>query len=294
MARVLFSCLLLVAMVSLVWCHGRLVAPPSRASAWRFGFDTPKDYNDTEGFCGGIKHQWSVHGGKCGICGDPWEESPREHEAGGKYATGTIVETYQEGQVIKATVEITSNHKGHFEFRICPNNNYKVEATQTCLDDHPLYLADGSGSQYQLPSGNGKFNVDLKLPKGLVCSQCVLQWRYVAGNNWGTCPNGTGAVGCGNQEEFRACADVAILAGDGTASESSTTTSTSANPAAGDSTTTTTTTPTTTTTTTGAQTGTLTCVAVGAWQTVSGMDAWCQRNCNLVPKYCPASHCKCT
>lgn len=48
------------------------------------------------------------------------------------------------------------------------------------------------------------------LPESLTCTQCILQWRYVAGNNWGTCPNGTGAVGCGPQEEFRACADILI------------------------------------------------------------------------------------
>lgn len=38
----------------------------------------------------------------------------------------------------------------------------------------------------------------------------MLQWKYVAGNNWGICPDGNGAVGCGEQEEFRACSDVAI------------------------------------------------------------------------------------
>lgn len=32
----------------------------------------------------------------------------------------------------------------------------------------------------------------------------------MAGNNWGTCADGNGAVGCGEQEEFRACSDVAI------------------------------------------------------------------------------------
>lgn len=35
----------------------------------------------------------------------------------------------------------------------------------------------------------------------------------MAGNNWGMCEDGKGAVGCGPQEEFRACADIAI--GDG-------------------------------------------------------------------------------
>lgn len=45
------------------------------------------------------------------------------------------------------------------------------------------------------------------------CSHCVLQWTYTAGNNWGTCSNGTEAVGCGPQETFRACADIAIHQG---------------------------------------------------------------------------------
>ncbi|CAG0922478.1 unnamed protein product [Notodromas monacha] len=56
--------------------------------------------------------------------------------------------------------------------------------------------------------------VEYQLPKDLLCTQCILQWRYVAGNNWGMCKNGTGMLGCGPQEEFRACADIAIL-GDG-------------------------------------------------------------------------------
>lgn len=37
-----------------------------------------------------------------------------------------------------------------------------------------------------------------------------MQWKYIAGNNWGICKDGNGAVGCGEQEEFRACSDIAI------------------------------------------------------------------------------------
>lgn len=44
----------------------------------------------------------------------------------------------------------------------------------------------------------------------MLCNQCVLQWRYVAGNNWGMCDDGNGAVGCGPQEEFRSCSDIAL------------------------------------------------------------------------------------
>lgn len=53
--------------------HGRLIEPPSRASAWRYGFDTPHNYNDHELFCGGFTRQWQKNGGKCGVCGDPWD-----------------------------------------------------------------------------------------------------------------------------------------------------------------------------------------------------------------------------
>lgn len=45
---------------------------------------------------------------------------------------------------------------------------------------------------------------------GVECGNCVIQWRYIAGNNWGMCSDGTGAVGCGPQEEFRACSDISI------------------------------------------------------------------------------------
>ena len=52
------------------------------------------------------QHQWGTNGGKCGVCGDPYD-GKRENEAGGKYATGTIVATYRAGDVIAVTVEIT-------------------------------------------------------------------------------------------------------------------------------------------------------------------------------------------
>lgn len=33
--------------------HGKLMDPVNRSSAWRRHFDTPKNYNDNELFCGG-------------------------------------------------------------------------------------------------------------------------------------------------------------------------------------------------------------------------------------------------
>lgn len=34
---------------------------------------------------------------------------------------------------------------------------------------------------------------------------------FFSGNMWGTCDNGTEAVGCGRPETFRNCADVSIV-----------------------------------------------------------------------------------
>lgn len=48
------------------------------------------------------------------------------------------------------------------------------------------------------------------MPAYLTCTQCVLQWSYYTGNQWGICDNGTQAQGCGKSETFRNCADIAI------------------------------------------------------------------------------------
>jgi len=211
-----------VALVALLvgqgWGHGRLIEPPSRSTMWRYGFDTPPNYNDHESYCGGFTRQWQTNRGRCGICGDAWDEpQPRANEAGGRYGRGIITRKYTKGQVIKVRIELTANHMGHFEFRLCPNNNPAKAATQACLDRYLLEQAGGSGPSYYPGPGNRVFETQYLLPKDLTCAQCVFQWRYIAANNWGTCRNGTGKVGCGPQEEFRACSDVVITEADGTA-----------------------------------------------------------------------------
>ena len=111
------------------------MSPPSRASAWRRGFDTPQDWDDNGNNCGGFSNQYNKADGKCGICGDDWFADPREHEApGGLFAKGTIVESYTSGQTIPMQVEITANHWGHFEFKLCPNNDVTQDPTQECFD----------------------------------------------------------------------------------------------------------------------------------------------------------------
>nr|XP_015836356.1 PREDICTED: uncharacterized protein LOC661801 isoform X1 [Tribolium castaneum] len=194
--------------------HGRLIDPPSRASAWRYGFDTPHNYNDHELYCGGFTRQWVKNEGKCGVCGDAWDSKiPRAHEFGGTYGQGVIVRKYTAGSVINIRVELTANHFGYFTFAVCPD--FK-RATQKCLDKHVLKLVKPQegvdhhhSTRYYPKEGNKVYEMKYRLPKA-TCDHCLFQWRYIAGNNWGTCPNGTGAVGCGPQEEFRACADVTI------------------------------------------------------------------------------------
>lgn len=48
---ILFSAL---AFIEHVAGHGRLSDPPQRSSMWRFGFDTPVNWNDDTMNCGGI------------------------------------------------------------------------------------------------------------------------------------------------------------------------------------------------------------------------------------------------
>nr|XP_032518737.1 uncharacterized protein LOC116771122 [Danaus plexippus plexippus] len=193
-------------MVVSVVGHGRVLQPPSRASMWRSGFPTPHNYDDDGLNCGGFYRQYTINKGKCGICGDAYDmKPPKSHELGGKYGQGIIVSNFEPEQIFTVTVEITAYHRGYWYFKICPNPKTN---RQSCFDKYPVELATGGTNFY--PSKGGVYKVKYRLPKGLVCDHCVLQWRYVAGNNWGFCGNGTSGLGCGNQETFGACSDISI------------------------------------------------------------------------------------
>ena len=86
-------------------------------------------------------------------------------------------------QVIGIAVEITAQHGGWFEFRICPNNDVHTPATHECLNQHVLSRADGSGNRVFMRIGGpqGFHNTTLRLPSGLTCTQCVLQWKWHTG-----------------------------------------------------------------------------------------------------------------
>ncbi|XP_045215829.1 uncharacterized protein LOC123566061 [Mercenaria mercenaria] len=190
--------------------HGRMIEPASRNSMWRFNYKNPRNYNDMGLNCGGFTNQFERHGGRCGVCGDPWE-GPRENEAGGKYARGVVARQYKMGDYINVTVELTSNHQGYFEFRLCPVNNPLKKATHACLNRHLLNIV-GHGTRYFITRKGASVYIELAvmLPPHLECSQCVLQWKWVAGQSMGPDGYGGECLGCGNQENFVNCADIAI------------------------------------------------------------------------------------
>ena len=113
-----FQILIALNLVSSIDGHGRMIDPPSRNSAWRYGFPNPPFYTDNELNCGGYNVQWKTNGGKCGVCRDPYHEKNQPHVYPGKYANGIITKTYREGQEIEVVIEITSNHMGTFFFKI--------------------------------------------------------------------------------------------------------------------------------------------------------------------------------
>lgn len=82
-------------------------------------------------------------------------------------------------KIIDVVVDITANHRGHFEFELCP------QATET---DHCFQrLNIVSGSQ-QIRNGNvmcsepsqqiGRQTARIQLPAGVRCTRCTLRWTY--------------------------------------------------------------------------------------------------------------------
>ena len=112
------ACILLLStIIDICQGHGRLIEPPSRASAFRYGFQTPPNYNDHELYCGGFQRQ-QRNGGKCGECGDPWDvPTPRPHEYGGKWGQGVVVRHYVPGAEILLRVELTASHMGYVDIK---------------------------------------------------------------------------------------------------------------------------------------------------------------------------------
>lgn len=120
----------------------------------------------------------------------------------------------QFSQEIEIVVNLTANHFGRFEIFLCPNNKPRYEATQDCFDKYPLMVSGSQSVKFEISHDTEKkqdFIYTVRLPRGVTCTQCVIQWTYYTGNMWGTCDNGTEGLGCGRPETFRNCADVSII-----------------------------------------------------------------------------------
>jgi len=283
MRRHLYTCVAVLAALSFrqVKGHGRLMDPPARNCMWRFGYLNPINYNDNEVFCGGVKKQFKENDGKCGVCGDPWDAPhPQLHETGGKFGNQVIAKTYVAGSFIDLEVELTANHKGRFQFKLCPVGPSE-EATQACLDKHIIRTPQGSdGFTIQEKALKVQLTLKGKLPDKITCKRCVLQWTWRSANSWGKCANGTGALGCGAQETFRNCADIRIVG-------SSKLLPNTDNPRA---------------IFIASESGrgrqplvvrSQVCIATEAYARYHRMSDWCQVNCLNYPQNCPQSICVC-
>lgn len=61
--------------------------------------------------------------------------------------TWTVMSQPQLTQVVTASVHLTANHLGWFEFRLCPVNEPGRYVKQSCLNQHVLALDDRPGSR---------------------------------------------------------------------------------------------------------------------------------------------------
>ncbi|XP_060531390.1 uncharacterized protein LOC132705011 [Cylas formicarius] len=188
--------------------HGYMISPPNRASLWRIDGTQPTNYDDNGYFCGGRYVQYEINQGKCGPCGDDWRDPiPRSNENGGTFGNGIIVANYTAGQVIEVKSLITANHLGALYFSLCKLWHPKLPDYEQCFK--PLFLADGTDS-HEIRSNDFEVSAYVKLPENFNCDRCVLRWHYRTGNSWGRCDDNSEALGCGDQEIFRNCADIAI------------------------------------------------------------------------------------
>ena len=90
-----------------------------------------------------------------------------------------------------------------------------ADATQECLDRHQLIIVNTNSTKFRDVDkyGSKMITVRVQLPPDVACQHCVFQWKYTAGNNWGTdSVTGQSGPGLGRENEtFMGCSDIAIL-----------------------------------------------------------------------------------
>lgn len=203
MSFTLCAALLLVFFVTIekVSGHGYLTNPAARNAIWKTHPEVPdqnRNYDVMAVFCGGLEGL-RRNGGKCGVCGDRYDR-PRDHESGGRFASKIIAKSYNEGQNITAQVRITANHGGNFKFDLCQRKSWDEKETDGCFQ--PLKFSNGQ-DMFSISMGDKKryYTMDIKLPDGVKCSNCILRWKWIAGNQ---------GPGARMEEEWINCADINI------------------------------------------------------------------------------------
>lgn len=131
--------------------NGRLWDPVNRNSAWRKGFPGPVDYDDFGDVCGYSPYDADKIPEGCGPCGN--KNFPR---------SGMVVQTYKGSQQIEITVELSSNKKGYFTFRLCPSNGDGNNATEACFNQHKLPVLNSPNptkpDRYELGQGKNIYH----------------------------------------------------------------------------------------------------------------------------------------
>lgn len=202
--RRLVGCIALLSRVVGGLCHGYLAVPAAR----------------------NVQHNsdWCPHclnGPR--VCGDARGQA--HHEAFGKHASPPrIAETYESGGTLKARVVITANHKGRWSLRLCPLKGQSPSSEAKTLGPGCLRLlrrTDGKGAHVYLPANATGSSAVFRLPPGVKCKRCVVQWRWETGNSCN--PRGTprkwrtpylstcGARAAPQGEVFTNCADIRII-----------------------------------------------------------------------------------
>ena len=93
------------------------------------------------------------------------------------------------------------------EFKICQNDDIFRDPDQECFDARlPLRVGNldidpaFQNWERRMPveeNMNGLILRYIQLPTEIEsCDQCILQWTYQGGNNWGKCKNGTEGTVC--------------------------------------------------------------------------------------------------
>ena len=70
--------------------------------------------------------------------------------------------------------QITANHLGYIEFRLCNVDNWLTDATQECLNKTVLKIASTNDVRYPVDPDLKTVEYKLDLPVDFTCEHCVL------------------------------------------------------------------------------------------------------------------------